>query len=590
MEKNTSNLRLNSLKFTLVVMLIATALLTAIGVTAFSLYGTIKNNNEQVKAYRNRLESDVMEKLRQETEVAVSIIDKIHQDELAGLYTEAQAKKLAADIVRSLRYDDGNGYFWIDTYEGINVVLLGRDTEGQSRWDSVDPNGTYFIQEMIKNGQQKGGGFTDLQFAKPNETTPLPKKNYTLAYEPYQWVIGTGVWIDDLDKEEANYLSRASAAINTTVRDMLVFIGAWFVVLIIISYLIGTWIVRPIQKVTSVAEKIADGNFDVSLDIKSKNEVGVLAHSFERTIHQLQNYKGYIDEISGALSEISNGNLNLSLKREYVGQFAKLKTNMDLLLAKFNQTLSGINSAAETVSTSAEQVSSGAQALAQGATEQASSIEQLSANMNDISSKVEETANMSKQALDLSENVGKDVDTSNSKMQEMSKAMEEIVIRSNEISKIIKTIDDIAFQTNILSLNAAIEAARAGQAGKGFAVVADEVGNLAKKSQEAAQNTALLIEQTIEAVQKGGEISAQTAEALRSVSMGAQKITDIVGDISAASADEANGIKQVTEGIDQISSVVQTNAATAQQSAAASEEMTRLAKNLTDDVGKFNLR
>jgi methyl-accepting chemotaxis protein len=197
---------------------------------------------------------------------------------------------------------------------------------------------------------------------------------------------------------------------------------------------------------------------------------------------------------------------------------------------------------------------------------------------------------MSKQALDLSENVGKDVDTSNSKMQEMSKAMEEIVIRSNEISKIIKTIDDIAFQTNILSLNAAIEAARAGQAGKGFAVVADEVGNLAKKSQEAAQNTALLIEQTIEAVQKGGEISAQTAEALRSVSMGAQKITNIVGDISAASADEANGIKQVTEGIDQISSVVQTNAATAQQSAAASEEMTRLAKNLTDDVGKFNLR
>jgi methyl-accepting chemotaxis protein len=175
-------------------------------------------------------------------------------------------------------------------------------------------------------------------------------------------------------------------------------------------------------------------------------------------------------------------------------------------------------------------------------------------------------------------------------MQEMSKAMEEIVIRSNEISKIIKTIDDIAFQTNILSLNAAIEAARAGQAGKGFAVVADEVGNLAKKSQEAAQNTALLIEQTIEAVQKGGEISVQTAEALRSVSMGAQKITNIVGDISAASADEANGIKQVTEGIDQISSVVQTNAATAQQSAAASEEMTRLAKNLTDDVGKFNLR
>lgn len=590
MDKKSTNLGINSLKFTIVMMLLGTALLTAIGIAVFSVHGTIVNTKDQVKAYRSRLEQDVMQKLQQETEIAISVIDRIHQEELAGNYTEEEAKKLAADLVRDMRYDDGAGYFWIDTYEGVNVVLLGRDTEGQSRWDSVDPDGTYFIQEMIKNGQQDGGGFTDLQFAKPNETVPLPKKNYTRSYEPYQWVVGTGVWIDDLDEAEQIYVTNANAAMNKIVVNMIIFIVGWFVVLVVFSTLLGSWIIRPIRKVTVAAEGIAAGNFDVKLDVKARNEVGVLAESFKHTINQMQNYQGYIDEISDALAEVSKGNLNVQLQRQYVGQFAKIKTNMEQLLINLNNTLGGINDAADNVSRGAEQVSSGAQALAQGATEQASSIEELSANMNDISTKVDDTANMSKKALSLSNKVGEDMIASNGKMQEMSRAMEEIVERSNEISKIIKTIDDIAFQTNILSLNAAIEAARAGQAGKGFAVVADEVGNLAKKSQEAAQNTALLIEQTIEAVQKGGEISAETAQALESVSNGAKQITGLVEEISTASAEQAKGIKQVTEGIDQISSVVQTNAATAQQSAAASEEMTRMAKSLSGEVGKFNLR
>ena len=590
MNTKTTSLGLKSLKFTIVVLLLATALITAFGVAVFSVYGTWVNTNDQVKEYRERLETDIKEKLKQETEIAISVIDQIHEEQLAGKYTEEEAKELAAKLVRDMRYDDGSGYFWVDTYEGVNVVLLGRDTEGQSRWDSVDPDGNHFIQEMIKNGMQEGGGYTYLQFAKPNETVPLPKCNYTKSYEPYEWVLGTGVWIDELDEAEATYLRTAYLAINRIVVSMLIFIVIWFVVLIVVSNLLGSWITKPIRKVTIAADKISEGNFDVQLDVKAQNEVGLLAVAFRKTIVQLQNYQGYIDEISKALSEVSAGNLNVRLEREYVGQFAKIKTNMEQLLINLNNTLGGINDAADNVSRGAEQVSSGAQALAQGATEQASSIEELSANMNDISSKVDDTANMSKKALSLSTKVGEDMIASNGKMQEMSKAMEEIVERSNEISKIIKTIDDIAFQTNILSLNAAIEAARAGQAGKGFAVVADEVGNLAKKSQEAAQNTALLIEQTIEAVQKGGEISAETAQALESVSNGAKQITGLVEEISTASAEQANGIKQVTEGIDQISSVVQTNAATAQQSAAASEEMTRMAKSLSGEVGKFNLR
>ena len=210
--------------------------------------------------------------------------------------------------------------------------------------------------------------------------------------------------------------------------------------------------------------------------------------------------------------------------------------------------------------------------------------------MSDISERIKETAHTAQEASRLSTDTGNAVVMSNTKMEEMSRAMVEITEKSNEISKIIKTIDDIAFQTNILSLNAAIEAARAGAAGKGFAVVADEVGNLAQKSAKAAQNTASLIEESIDAVEKGARISRETAESLDTVSQHTEKINSYIQDISAASEEEARGIAQLTQGIDQISSVVQNNSATAQESAAASEEMSAQANILNDLVERFTLK
>ena len=361
-------------------------------------------------------------------------------------------------------------------------------------------------------------------------------------------------------------------------------------ILIALIYYMVKKNLAPLNKISEAADDVYKGNFDIDLDYGRQDEIGVAISGIKLVIDRIQKI---IDDLHSKLGELSRGNFQVDLNdydNNYVGAYAPLLSSMRTISDELNQTMIEIRQSSEQVSSGAEQVSDGAQALAQGSTEQASSVQELSATMNEISDKIKETASKAKEASELGVSAGQAMQTSNTKMSEMSSAMEDIIDKSNEISKIIKTIDDIAFQTNILSLNAAIEAARAGSAGKGFAVVADEVGNLAKKSQEAAQNTAALIEETIEAVQRGGQISEETAVALKSVSEKSVLITGLVDEISTASDDEAKSVAQVTDGIDQISSVVQTNSATAEQSAAASKELSDQANILNDLVNKFMLK
>ena len=354
------------------------------------------------------------------------------------------------------------------------------------------------------------------------------------------------------------------------------------------ALLIG-YFLKPLQKVVEVGEKLSVGDFDMNLSYKSKDEIGKLMHSMGDVVSRI---RSIIGDLSEKLNQLSQGNFNVEMNNAeyYSGAYRPLFDSIQNISTDLSGTMAEIQQSAVQVNSGAEQVSSGAQGLSQGATEQASSIEELSATMNDISAKIRETAETTREASRLSNMAGQSVMVSNEKMREMSLAMEEITEKSQEISKIIKTIDDIAFQTNILSLNAAIEAARAGAAGKGFAVVADEVGNLAQKSAKAAQSTSSLIEETIEAVNKGVRISEETAESLTEVVTRAGKINDLIDIASSSSEEQARGVSQLSVGIDQISSVVQSNTATAEESAAASEELSGQANILSDLVGRFRLR
>lgn len=354
-----------------------------------------------------------------------------------------------------------------------------------------------------------------------------------------------------------------------------------------IAMAISRSISKPVKEMELAAQRMAQGDLGIEIQIHSKDEIGLLGVAFQDTIKLL---KEYIFEIRECLAQLASGNLNVSLRDDFKGDFKQLKYSIEGIVTSLNDAFSQIKQAADQVSGGSDQVSTGAQALAQGAAEQASSIEELDAQITEIAGHVNENSERAKTA---SENVGRvcrEIEVSNQNMTDMIAAIQEISNSSDQIGKIIKTIEDIAFQTNILALNAAVEASRAGEAGKGFAVVADEVRNLAGKSAEAAKNTADLISRSILQVEEGTKVADETAASLLKVVDGARTVSDTVEQISKATVKQSEAISLVNIGIDQITGVIQTNSSTAEESAAASEELSGQAESLKQLVGKFKLQ
>lgn len=449
----------------------------------------------------------------------------------------------------------------------IEDELFQKFSQALNEWGNVG----YEIIEKIEAGEKESASEQILA-----ECAPALEEVVTIAQE-----------IDAITNDLKEQAIRTSWI---TFLIVMVLIILFIVISCILSSMIGKQIINsittPLLEVETVAKELAAGNLHSNIEYHATDEIGSLAHSLRKSIRILGSY---VEDISRVMIEFSNGNFDIKPEVDWKGDFKGILDAFTTFVVSMSNTVKGIQRVADQVKNGSEQVSDSSMDLAQGATEQASITEELAATIETVSDQVSKNAESAKDISSKVENVGAEIIHGNEKMKEMVQSMSEINESSQEIGKIIATINDIASQTNLLALNASIEAARAGEAGKGFAVVADQVSILAAQSANAAKESTVLIESSVKAVEKGMVIADETAKQLENVVAGSKIITEDVNKVAAALEAQAESFTQINAGVEQINDVVQTNSATSEECAAASQEMSSQASTLESLIRKFKV-
>ncbi len=577
----------------------------------------------QLSEIKTGLEQQTRIELRHLGEVAMRIVSEEHAAAQRGEKSVAQAQKEAALRVGQLRYGSGD-YFWInDLAPRMIMHPIKPELNGQDLSESKDPAGKRLFVEFVNTVKAQGAGFVGYQWPKPGKAEPQPKLSYVAGFQPWGWVIGTGIYIDDLQEQ----------VWSSTKRSVL--IGASIIFVLGLGAIFMTRRLTSVLKGMTVAmSELAAGKFDVVLPgLGRKDEIGEIAAAVEtfkaKAIEKAhidseaaaQRHQREVDEaarrqmeqqelhvkaaeerakaaaeqaqvvgaLADALQNLAGGDLAFRLADGFSDSYRQIKDDFNTALARLQETVGSIATAAHEVINASAAIASSTTLLSQRTEAQAASLEQTSASMEQISATVKKNAENAQAASQFSGNTRDIADHSGTVIDDAVKAMARIEESSRKISDIIGVIDEIARQTNLLALNAAVEAARAGEAGRGFAVVATEVRSLAQRSSQAAKDIKELITNSNGQVKDGVELVNRAGQALNEIVASIKKVADIVADIANASAEQSGGIEQINKALVNMDEMTQQNSAVVEQNAATAKTLEQQSLAMSERIGFFRL-
>jgi methyl-accepting chemotaxis protein len=555
--------------------------------TAISIFSGIK----ALSLVKEEAQSQFVEVMLQNQKAELKAITDSVATTMGVAIKDLNSKDEIFEKLRALNtpirfFDNNTGYFFIYDSDGINISHpINPALVGKNLIDLKDKNGVYVIKDLIAEARN-GGGFVTFFWPKPPTGLDVEKLSYGRMIPGTDYMIGTGIYLDDILQEKALLAQNMDARVRPVIIWSSVILISLFIVLVLpMVFLLIRQMVRPLKHLYFMAEDLAQGRLAANIEWDSKDEIGDLARS-------LSSMATHLNGFAKQTAAIAEGNLTIDVipasKEDILGNaLLKMSANLRTMVAQIQNTSNQISAGCEQVADSSLRLS---QQLSQGTTQAAAAVKKISSSMGEIGTQTSQSAENAEQANLLSDKAKLSAEHGSKKMASMITAMDDINNAAEGISKIIKVIDEIAFQTNLLALNAAVEAARAGQHGKGFAVVAEEVRNLAGRSAKAAEETTEMIQSSIGKTRNGTQIAEDTAEALTGIVDNITKVSDLVDEIAAATKDQAGKIDQINQGLGQIDQSIQRDTENAEESAATSKELSGQAAYLRELLQRFKLK